>query len=356
MTHPSRWSAASIDTVAAQGARERQSSLLKPPGSLGRLEDLAIWWAGVRGGTDWGRPERTRLVILAGDHGIARTAATSAYPPEVTAQMLSAFVHGGSAAHALATAMGVGIRAVDVSVAAPVEATPPMVRGHRIREGSGSIDREDAMSADECAAAFELGRTIVDDEVDAGTDLLILGDMGIGNTTPATALVLALTGADLVEHVGRGTGIDDITWMRKAAAIRDALRRVRGTTDPLDLLQRISGPDLAAMTGALTRASTRGVPVLLDGAIVTACALVASRMVDGATAWWQAGHLSAEPVHSLALAELGLRPLVELEMRLGEGSGALTALPILHAAIDTLTGMKTFAEAGVSDRADEPTS
>ncbi|SHT76300.1 nicotinate-nucleotide--dimethylbenzimidazole phosphoribosyltransferase [Mycobacteroides abscessus subsp. abscessus] len=184
--------------------------------------------------------------------------------------------------------------------------------------------------------------------MDGGADLLIAGDMGIGNTTPATVLVAALTGSEPVAVVGRGTGVDDAGWMRKTAAVRDALRRTKDVrTDPVALLGVAGGADLAAMTGFLAQAAVRRTPVLLDGLVVTSAALVAEQLAPGARQWWLAGHRSTEPAHSLALQRLRLDPVLDLQMRLGEGSGALVALPVLQAAVGTLAQMATFDEARV---------
>ena len=222
-----------------------------------------------------------------------------------------------------------------------------------MRRGSGDISVEDALTPDEAAAAVAAGRTIADEEVDAGADLLIAGDMGIGNTTPATVLVSALTNTEPVAVVGRGTGIDDAGWIRKTAAVRDALYRAHAVRyEPVDLLRVAGGADLAAMAGFLAQAAVRRTPVLLDGVVVTAAALAAERMAPGARAWWQAGHRSTEPAHSLALAQLELDPIIDLGMRLGEGSGAAVALPVLRAAIATLAEMATFDDAGVSGRSE----
>ena len=200
-------------------------------------------------------------------------------------------------------------------------------------------------------AAIEAGRRIADDDVDAGADLLIVGDMGIGNTTAATTLIAALIGTEPVAAVGRGTGIDDAAWSRKTAAVRDALYRSRDRRDdPVALLAACGGADLAALAGFCALSAVRRTPLLLDGVVVTAAALVADRMAPGARAWWRAGHRSPEPAHSLALAELGLDPIVDLGLRLGEGTGAAVALPILRAAVSLLASMATFTDAGVSQR------
>ncbi len=286
---------------------------------------------------------------------MARTAGTSAYPPEVTAQMVANFVTGGAAATVLARAQGVTVRVVDVSVDVDWPASGLPVTGdvtaHRIRRGSGSIDREDAMTHEECVAALLLGARVADELIDAGADLLIAGDMGIGNTTPAAALVGLLADVEPARVVGRGTGIDDATWMRKTAAVRDAMRRGRPVKgDPVALLATCGGPDLAATTGFLLQAASRRTPVLLDGIISSACALVAHRVAFRASQWWLASHRSTEPAAEAALKRLGLEPLLDLRMRLGEGSGALVALPLVIASGELLRGMATFDSAGVSDR------
>ena len=245
------------------------------------------------------------------------------------------------------------MRVVDIAVDTPEPLSEEIGR-HKIRRSSGNIAVEDALTPDEVVGAIEAGRRIADEEVDAGADLLIAGDMGIGNTTAATTLVAALTDTEPVEVVGRGTGIDDAGWARKTAAIRDALYRTRRlSADPIALLRICGGADLAAMTGFCAQAAVRRTPVLLDGAVVTSAALAAERLAPGARQWWQAGHRSTEPVHSLALRHLELDPIVDLGMRLGEGSGALVALPVLRAAVATLASMATFAEAGVAGRSSE---
>ena len=207
------------------------------------------------------------------------------------------------------------------------------------------------MSREEAELSFAAGIAIADDEIDRGADLLIAGDMGIGNTTPAAALVAVLTRSEVVDLVGRGTGIDDDAWMRKCAAVRNAAHRGsvhRG--DPLSLLAEVGGPDIAAMTGFLLQAAVRRTPVLLDGVVTGAAGLVAHRISPAAKTWWVAGHLSTEPAHARALDRLGLEPLIDFHLRVGEGTGALMALPALQAAAATLAEMATFDEAGVSSR------
>lgn len=343
-----------LDAPSMDAARVRWNALTKPRDSLGRLEEIGTWLSGVQGRCPPHIPSRPLAVIIAGDHGIARTAATSAYPPEVTAQMVRAICRGEAAVNALAQQMNARVRVIDVAVDTNedfVNDLDPRVSEHRIRRSSGSIDREDALSPEETAHAFELGCTIVDEEVDSGTDIFLLGDMGIGNTTPASTLIGLLAAADPASVVGRGTGIDDDTWMRKCAAVRDAMRRGRPVKgDPLRLLATVGGADLATLTGLLLQAARRHTPVLLDGMVVTAAALVAHRMDHRSRLWWMASHLSTEPAHALALERLDLTPLLDLSMHLGEASGALVALPIVQASAATLKQMRTFEEAGVDER------
>lgn len=333
------------DAAARREANARHERLTKPAGSLGRLEELGVWIAACQSSCPPRPFTRPRIVVFAGDHGIAQHG-VSAYPSEVTGQMVANFLTGGAAINVLAATAGATVRVVDMAVAGD---TPERVSGHKVRRGSGAIDREDALTEDEVQAALSAGRAIADEEVDGGADLLIAGDMGIGNTTPASVLIAALTGEEPVAVVGRGTGIDDNAWMRKAAAVRDALRRARKVTgDPVGLLRTVGGADLAAMAGFLAQAAIRRTPVLLDGLVVGAAALVAEDLAPGAREWWVAGHRSVEPAHTFVLGHLGLTPIVDLGMRLGEGSGAAVALPILTMAARVLAEMATFEDAGVS--------
>ncbi|HEV7418245.1 MAG TPA: nicotinate-nucleotide--dimethylbenzimidazole phosphoribosyltransferase [Mycobacterium sp.] len=340
---------AAPDAVAEAAARARQETLTKPSGALGRLEDLSVWVSACQGVCPPHQFERPRVVVFAGDHGVA-AAGVSAYPSEVTAQMVANFDAGGAAINVLAELVGAGVRVIDVAVDSE-EPLSPSIGAHKVRRGSGNIAVEDALSADEVDTAVEAGRRIADEEVDAGADLLIAGDMGIGSTTAATTLIAALTSSEPVAVVGRGTGVDDAGWARKTAAIRDALFRARAVrSDPVGLLRVCGGADLAAMVGFVTQAAVRRTPVLLDGVVVTAAALVADRLAPGARQWWQAGHRSTEPAHTLALQRLALEPIVDLGMRLGEGTGAAVALPVLRAAVATLASMATFEEASVTDK------
>lgn len=336
------------DTAAASAARARQDTLTKPSGALGRLEDLSVWVASCQGLCPPKQFDRARVVVFAGDHGVARSG-VSAYPPAVTGQMVANIDAGGAAINALADIAGATVRVADLAVDA--DPPSPQIGAHKVRRASGNIAVEDALTHQETLDAIDAGRQIADQEVDAGADLLIAGDMGIGNTTPATVLTAALTGIEPVAAVGYGTGIDDAGWARKTAAVRDAMFRAEPVlSDPVALLQRCGGADLAGLAGFCAQAAIRRTPLLLDGMAVTAAALVAERLAPGARLWWQAGHVSTEPAHALALAQLGLDPIVDLRMRLGEGTGAAVALPVLRAAVAALTSMATFAEARVSER------
>lgn len=333
--------------AVAEEARGRHLTLTKPAASLGRLEELGVWIASCQG-TCPPRPlERARVVVFAGDHGVAEHG-VSAFPREVTLQMADNIVAGGAAVSVLARTAAATVRVADMAMSAE---RPGGLDDHKVRRSSGSIDREDALSPEEVRAAIAAGRRIADEEVDSGADLLIAGDLGIGNTTPATVLTCLVTGHEPVELVGRGTGVDDEGWMRKTAAIRDAMYRASGDLrDPVAMLRKVGGADLAAMAGFLAQAAIRRTPCLLDGSVVTSAALMAEALAPGCRQWWAAGHRSAEPAHSAALTYLSLDPILEHAMRLGEGSGAVAALPVVHNAVAILTDMATFADAGVSGR------
>jgi nicotinate-nucleotide--dimethylbenzimidazole phosphoribosyltransferase len=336
------------DARAEAAALIRQGTLTKPPGALGRLEQLSVWVSACQGACPPRQFERARVVVFAGDHGVT-AAGVSAFPSEVTAQMVANFDGGGAAINVLAELAGATVRVVDIAVDTD-EPLTPAIGAHKVRRSSGNIAVADALTAEQATAAVEAGRRIADEEVDGGADLLIAGDMGIGNTTAATTLIAMLTDSEPVAVVGRGTGIDDEAWARKTAAIRDALYRARGlAASPVPLLQVCGGADLGAMAGFLAQAAVRRTPVLLDGVVVTAAALVAERLAPGARDWWQAGHRSTEPAHTLALQRLRLEPIVDLQMRLGEGTGAAVALPVVRAAVATLASMATFGEAAVND-------
>jgi nicotinate-nucleotide--dimethylbenzimidazole phosphoribosyltransferase len=323
------------DADAAADARARQDSLTKPPGALGRLEDLSVWVASCQGHCPPRQFERARVVVFAGDHGVA-ACGVSAYPAEVTSRIVANIASGSAAINALADVAGATVRVADLAVDA--DALSQQTSAHKVRRGSGDITKQDALSDQETSDAIDAGQRIADQEIDAGADLLIVGDMGIGNTTAATVLVAALTGIEPVTAVGYGSGIDDAGWARKTTAVRDALFRAGPVlSDPVALLRSCGGADLAGIAGFCAQAAVRRTPLLLDGMAVTAAALVAERLAPGARLWWQAGHLSTEPAHTVALAQLKLDPIMDLRMRLGEGTGAVLALPVLRAAVAALS-------------------
>jgi nicotinate-nucleotide--dimethylbenzimidazole phosphoribosyltransferase len=348
------------DESAREAALARQALLTKPAGALGRLEDLSVWLCGVQGSCPPKPLDRVSVVVFAADHGVAHSG-VSAYPSEVTAQMVRNFVAGGAAVNVLARLAGASVRILDVGVdvdweTAPGGPVPDAVTAHKVRRGSDDLSRGPALTREEAEQAFAVGMAVADQEVDSGADLLIPGDMGIGNTTAAATLTAILTATDIASVVGRGTGIDDQAWMRKAAAVRDSARRGRPLIgDLIALLAECGGTDLAATTGFIVQGAVRRTPVLLDGVVSAAAALVAQRVSIRTTRWYLASHRSTEPAQRFALERLQLEPLLDLDLRLGEGSGALVALPLLRAAQATLAEMATFEEAGVTDPgAEEP--
>ncbi len=346
MTNNRFGSVVAPDEHTEQLARERHLQLTKPAGSLGRLEELGVWVSACQSECPPRQLEDCRVIVFAGDHGVAKQG-VSAYPPEVSIQMHANINAGGAGVNAVARIAGASVTSVDVSLDHDAEGP------WRVRRSCGAIDSEDAMTQDECDRALEIGKKLADDAIDEGADLLVAGDLGIGNTTPAAALIGAVTGSEPVTVVGRGTGIDDEGWMRKTASVRDAMFRVRRLrNDPVEVLRRASSPDITAMAAFLAQAAVRRTPVILDGVVVAAAALLADQLAPGARAWWVAGHRSVEPAHDIALRHLGLEPLLDYGMRLGEGSGAVTALPVVKQAVAVLRDMATFADAGVSGKDD----
>ncbi|MDU0478099.1 nicotinate-nucleotide--dimethylbenzimidazole phosphoribosyltransferase [Staphylococcus chromogenes] len=317
--------------------------LTKPAGSLGKLEEIGVWLCACQGVVPPRPISRARVVVFAGDHGVANNG-VSAYPREVSLQMAANIRAGGAGINALAESAGATVRVADISL------DHDAWGDERVSRSCGSIDVEDAMSEEDVIRALNIGKMIADQEVDSGADLLIAGDLGIGNTTPAAVLTGLATRNEPVAVVGRGTGIDDEAWKRKVTAVRDAMFRARNyRDDPVKVLQTVSSPDLTAMAGFLAQAAVRRTPVILDGAVVTSAALWATRLAPGARYWWLAGHQSVEPAHAQALELLELEPLLQYHMRLGEGSGAATALPLIRAAADVMINMATFESAGVSE-------
>jgi nicotinate-nucleotide--dimethylbenzimidazole phosphoribosyltransferase len=330
---------------ARVAAQERLDGLVKPLGALGRLEELAAWLCAAHDQVPPHALDDVRVVIFAGDHGVAATSAVSAYPREITAAMVRVFLAGASGVGVLAEQVGARVRVLDVAVDADLDGVAPQIVAHKIRRGSGSIDVADALEPAETVRALQAGRAVADEEIDAGADLLIPGDMGIGNTTVAAALVAAALGLPAEEVVGAGTGVDEAGRAHKVSVVAAALTRVGGHDgDPVGLLTALGSACAAATTGFLAQAAIRGVPVLLDGVFSGAAALLAAELAPGAQRWWLAGHRSTEPSQAHALKALGLDPILDLGLRLGEGSGAVQAVPVLRSARAVLVGMGSLAD------------
>ncbi|WP_109312059.1 nicotinate-nucleotide--dimethylbenzimidazole phosphoribosyltransferase [Ruegeria sp. AU67] len=315
------------DGNALQGAAERNGQLTKPPGALGRLEDLAIWYASWRGDA---RPQISapQVIVFAGNHGVTAQG-VSAFPPEVTVQMVMNFEHGGAAINQLAKAAGatMNVHALDLD------------------RPTADFTAGPAMSEEELLEALRVGWTAVDHNA----DLLVVGEMGIGNTTPAAAIACALFGGDAADWTGRGTGVDDAGLANKIRVVAEGIALHGGSGDGLEILRRLGGREIAAMAGAIAAARALRIPVILDGFICSAAAACLANMSEGALDHTIAGHQSAEGAHAAVLAKLGKEPLLSLGLRLGEGSGGALAINILKSAVACHSGMATFAEAGVSD-------
>jgi nicotinate-nucleotide--dimethylbenzimidazole phosphoribosyltransferase len=340
-----------LDETAMAAARERQARLTKPPGSLGALEELSIRLAGLAGECPPPMLTRPALAVFAGDHGVHAQRVTP-WPQEVTAQMVANFLAGGAVINAFARQIGATVTVVDVGVADDLSWLPDSaaLRRRKVRPGTRDFAVEPALTADEALAAVEVGIAVAEELIDDGADVLLTGDMGIANTTPAAALIAACTGAAPAAVTGRGTGIDDTTLARKTAVIEAAISRYGVGGDPLATLAAVGGLEHAALAGFVLGGAARRVPVILDGVIACAAALVAVRLAPDAAGALVAGHRSAEPGATVALADLGLVPLVDLGMRLGEGSGAALAEPIVASAVRVLHEVATFDSAGVSEK------
>lgn len=339
-----------LDRAAMAAAAARHDQLTKPPGSLGRLERLAIQVAGISG-----RPlpsvERKAIVVMAGDHGVAARG-VSAYPSEVTRQMVLNFLRGGAAINVLARAAGARVVVVDMGVAGDLPPQPELL-DRKIVRGTRDLTREAAMSEAETLRAIEAGIAVLEEQAALGLDLVAPGEMGIGNTTAASALVAALTRTPAAQVTGRGTGLDDAAHARKVALIEEALALHRpDPDDPLAALAALGGAEIAGLTGLILAAAARRIPVVIDGFISGAAALVAAELAPAVRDHLIAAHRSVEPGHRALLDHLGLEPLLDLDLRLGEGSGAALAMHLIDDACRLLREMATFGEAGVSGPAD----
>ncbi|MEA3056398.1 MAG: nicotinate-nucleotide--dimethylbenzimidazole phosphoribosyltransferase [Actinomycetota bacterium] len=316
-------------------ARARLSSLAKPPGSLGRLEDLAAQLCDIARTCPPPPPRPVTVAVFAGDHGVLAQG-VSPWPQEITASMVRTFTLGGAAVNVLARQVGADVVVVDVGIASPVDGAID----RNVRRATADLSIGPAMSLDEAKQAFDVGRDVARD---ATAGLLVTGDMGIGNTTPSAAIICALTAGDAATVTGRGTGIDDDTLALKTRIVADAAARVAGA-DAMTVLAEVGGLEIAAIAGFVTEAATRRIPVVVDGVIALAGLLVAATLDPAVLECVIAGHRSTEPGASAVLEHLGLEPLLDLGMRLGEGTGALLAVPIIQSAAALITEMATIAE------------
>jgi nicotinate-nucleotide--dimethylbenzimidazole phosphoribosyltransferase len=336
----------SPDEAAVERARERHLTLLKPLGSLGILEELGVRLSEMSGKVPPPIPESPGVVICAGDHGVLERG-VSPWPKEVTAAMVKNFCAGGAAANVLAKTVGARVSVLDVGVAAELERYP-LLRMAKVRPGTNDLSRRPAMSREDTARAVVSGAGIAEELVESGTDLLVTGDMGIGNTTPAAALISAFTGRPPREVTGRGTGIDDRTFELKVSVVEEALSlHEPDPGDPLGTLAALGGLEHAAIVGLLLMGAVYGVPLVLDGVVSNSAALVAYSLAPDCAGYLIAGHLSTEPGAKAALEYLGLEPVLNLHMRLGEGTGGLLAVPVVQAAARVLNEMMTMEEAGI---------
>jgi nicotinate-nucleotide--dimethylbenzimidazole phosphoribosyltransferase len=338
-----------LDAASTAAARDRQDLLTKPRGSLGVLEDVSVQLAGLAGVCPPPIPEPAVVAVFAADHGVHAQGVTP-WPQEVTAQMVANFLGGGAVINAIAEQAGAEVVVVDIGVAAPLEAVPGLLP-RKIRPGTADMTLEPAMTRDQAQAAIEIGIELARDLVAAGNRCLLTGDMGIANTTASAALIAAFTGLSPAEVTGRGTGVDDETLARKIDVIERALALHRpDLRDPLGVLAAVGGLEHAALAGFMLGAAALRTPVVLDGVIACSAALVARALAPDSVAAMIAGHRSAEPGATRALEHLGLRPLVDLDLRLGEGSGAALSLSLVQAAARILRDVATFDSAGVTDK------
>jgi nicotinate-nucleotide--dimethylbenzimidazole phosphoribosyltransferase len=351
-----------LDEEAMTRARAHQDRLTKPKGALGALEELSVRLAGLAGDCPPPIPGPVAVAVFAGDHGVHAQGVTP-WPQEVTAQMVANFLAGGAVVNAFAGQVGATVNVVDVGVAVdlPDADRHAALRGRKVAYGTADITQSPAMTAEQAGAAVEVGIEVAGELVDAGHRCLVTGDMGIANTTASAALIAACTGRDPAVVTGRGTGIDDATYRHKIDVVRAALARHAsvisggsrgsgGSGGVIDVVAAVGGLEHAALAGFILGGAARRVPVILDGVTAGAAALDAHALAPDALGGCVAGHRSAEPGHTATLAHLGLRPLVDLELRLGEGTGALLAVPLIQSAVRVLHDVATFDAAGVTEK------
>jgi len=333
----------SLDVAAMQQARARWDSLTKPLGSLGKVEEIGIRLAGIQG-TVFPKVERRAVVVMCGDHGVVEEG-VSAYPSAVTGLMMQNFSRGRAAVNVLARQMGADVHVIDVG-SAWEEEIDGVVR-KRVKAGTDNLAVGPAMSRQEALQAVEVGMSVARRLKKDGVQVIALGEMGIGNTTASSAIAAVLTASPLGELVGRGTGIEESRLSHKVQVILRGLEvNAPDADDPLDVLAKVGGLEIAGLTGVVLGAASEGVAVLVDGVIAGAAALVAVKLEERAKDYLFASHLSQEPAHRVILQEIGLTPLLHLDMRLGEGTGAVLALPLLESAAKLVQEMATFEEIG----------
>lgn len=338
-----------LDKTSMKAAKERQDSLTKPKGSLGTLEELSIEVAGITGKT-LPMIKNKIIITMAGDHGVVNEHVT-AYPQEVTQQMVLNFVNGGAGINVIANQIGARVIVVDMGVIADIRDS--MVVNKKINYGTKNMVKGPAMTKEEAIKSIEAGIDIVETELERGTDIIATGDMGIGNTTPSSAIVAAITNEPIVKVTGRGTGIDDRIFENKIKAIQKALDLNKpNSNDPIDVLAKVGGFEIGGLVGVILGCAANRKPVVIDGFISGASALIATALAPQSKDYIIAGHCSAEPGHKIALDYMGLKPLLNLDMRLGEGTGAALGIFIVEVACRILSDMATFDEAGVSKSTD----
>ena len=337
----------SVNLEAMGQAQQRLDSLTKPPGSLGRLEELAVQLAGISGGT-FPVNSQKKVVVMAADHGVTDEG-ISAFPKEVTAQMVANFINSGAAINVLAKLAGADVRVVDIGVASPLSLDG--VTNAKVRPGTGNFARELAMSRDEVEKALQVGVSVAREEVNAGVKILATGEMGIGNTTASSAVMAALTGYAPAAVVGPGTGLEEKELKKKVSVVEKALAfHQPNPKDPIDVLSKVGGLEIAGLAGLVIGAASLRCPVIVDGFISTVSALVAVKMNSRVLNFLIPSHLSQEPGHKLLLEYMELKPYLHMNMRLGEGTGAVLAMNLVEASSRIIHEMATFGEAGVSGK------
>ena len=336
-----------LDQDAMEQARTRQQQLTKPAGSMGRLEEIAIQMAGI---THQALPtiQRKAVIIMAADHGVTAEG-VSAYPSAVTPQMVLNFLHGGAAINALARHAGAEVVVVDIGVAEDMQ--HPQLLSRKVMPGTANMAIGPAMTQAQTQAAITVGMDVATSLIEQGVDIIAMGEMGIGNTTASSAITASLAHVPVQLVTGRGTGIDDAQLAHKVAIIERAIAHNKpDATDPLDVLAKVGGLEIAGLVGVILASAQHGVPVVIDGFISGAAALVATRLVPAVRDYLFAGHVSVESGHHIILEQLKLAPLLDLNLRLGEGTGAVLAITLIDAALRLHREMATFTEAGVSEK------